>query len=319
MEYSMYKYILVCTYTCLDVQTKNSMYWYILVCTDHVTGFRGKHRHLEGWQTSISKFGTSISVYPDIEVLKLRYRSSEKKLRYRVRYWTSISKFKTSISYLTKKHQTSISKFWTSMSACNDIEDLPISKFWTSISVCNDIEDFTISKFRTSISVYTDIEVFADIEAINFDMGIYLYRSFDFDIEVLTSISVYSIYRYRRLRYRKFCSLIRSWIYGRCRLPTSVACCLLCTSACNSSHSTANQGSFHVGCSWAYASPFPWPPCPLQSQPWSPGPLQSQAASEAADGRRRLHSGWSWHTEGVLHHLSAHTHQWLDNISYDIV
>ena len=40
----MYKYILVCTYTCLDVQTKNSMYWYVLVCTDHVTGFRGKHR-----------------------------------------------------------------------------------------------------------------------------------------------------------------------------------------------------------------------------------------------------------------------------------
>ena len=44
MEYSMYKYILVCTYTCLDVQTKNSMYWYVLVCTDHVTGFRRKHR-----------------------------------------------------------------------------------------------------------------------------------------------------------------------------------------------------------------------------------------------------------------------------------
>ena len=40
----MYKYILVCTYTCLDVQTKNGMYWYVLVCTDHVTGFQGKHR-----------------------------------------------------------------------------------------------------------------------------------------------------------------------------------------------------------------------------------------------------------------------------------
>ena len=40
----MYMYILVCTYTCLDVQTKISMYWYILVCTDHITGFRGRHR-----------------------------------------------------------------------------------------------------------------------------------------------------------------------------------------------------------------------------------------------------------------------------------
>ena len=43
MEYSMYTYILVCTCTCSDVQTKNSMYWYVLVCTDHVIGFRGKH------------------------------------------------------------------------------------------------------------------------------------------------------------------------------------------------------------------------------------------------------------------------------------
>ena len=40
----MYMYIRVCACTCLDVQTKNSMYWYILVCTDHVTGFRGRHR-----------------------------------------------------------------------------------------------------------------------------------------------------------------------------------------------------------------------------------------------------------------------------------
>ena len=40
----MYTYILVCTCTNLDVQTINGMYWYILVCTDHVTGFRGKHR-----------------------------------------------------------------------------------------------------------------------------------------------------------------------------------------------------------------------------------------------------------------------------------
>ena len=39
----MYTYILVCTYTYLDVQTKNGMYWYILVCTDHVTGFGGRH------------------------------------------------------------------------------------------------------------------------------------------------------------------------------------------------------------------------------------------------------------------------------------
>ena len=49
-----------------------------------------------------------------------------------------------------------------------------------------------ISKFLSSISVYTNIEVFTDIEAINFDIGIYRYRSFDFDIEVSTSISVYT-------------------------------------------------------------------------------------------------------------------------------
>ena len=42
------------------------------------------------------------------------------------------------------------------------------------------------------MAVYTDIEVFADIEAIYFDIGIYRYRSFDFDILVLTSISVYT-------------------------------------------------------------------------------------------------------------------------------
>ena len=74
------------------------------------------------------------------------------------------------------------------------------------------------------------------------------YRSFDFYI---------GIYRYQRLQYRKVCSSIRSWISGRCRLPTSVACCSLCTSVCNSSHSTADQGSFHVGCAWAYASLAP--------------------------------------------------------------
>ena len=47
----MYTYILVCTYTYLDVQTKNGMYWYILVCTDHVTGFRGKHRDALCWRS----------------------------------------------------------------------------------------------------------------------------------------------------------------------------------------------------------------------------------------------------------------------------
>ena len=40
----MYTYMLVRTCTNLDVHTINGMYWYILVCTDHVTGFRGKHR-----------------------------------------------------------------------------------------------------------------------------------------------------------------------------------------------------------------------------------------------------------------------------------
>ena len=40
----MYSYILVCTFTYLDVQNKNGMYTYILVCTHPVTGFRGKHR-----------------------------------------------------------------------------------------------------------------------------------------------------------------------------------------------------------------------------------------------------------------------------------
>ena len=116
----------------------------------------------------------------------------------------------------------------------------------------------------------------------------------DFDIEVLTSISVYSIYRYRRLRYRKFCSLIRSCISGRCRLPTSVACCSLCTSVCNSSHSTANQGSFHVGCSWAYASPFPWPPSEPASVPWppsEPGGVGGGGPSSSSTFRLKLTRG----------------------------
>ena len=52
-------YILVCTYTCLDVQTKNSMYWYILVCTDHVTGFRP--RGLGGGQ-AVRTFPNTVSV-----------------------------------------------------------------------------------------------------------------------------------------------------------------------------------------------------------------------------------------------------------------
>ena len=58
----MYKYILVCTYTCLDVQTKNSMYWYVLVCTDHVTGFRGKHICLPFWLNSCAQSNEFIVV-----------------------------------------------------------------------------------------------------------------------------------------------------------------------------------------------------------------------------------------------------------------
>ena len=98
-------------------------------------------------QTSISKFGTSISVYNDIEDLP-------------------------------------ISKVLASISLCNDIEDFTISKFKTSISVYTDIEvfadieainfDICIYRYRSfdfDIRVLTSISVYTDIE--DFDIGIF--------------------------------------------------------------------------------------------------------------------------------------------------